>query len=87
MKNRSKRTVPVCIALAGGKAATLRVLLPGLTFAIFFVAVAPRPGPAQEAVWSVFKQKFMTSESRVVESVSLGLLSNCACLEWRRNRP
>lgn len=48
MKNRGKRTVPVCIALTGGKARTLRVLLTRLAFAIFFVAVAPRPGLAQE---------------------------------------
>jgi endoglucanase len=70
MKNRGKRTVPVCIALTGGKARTLHVLLSRLTFAIFFVAVAPRPGPAQEAVWSVFKQNFMTGEGRVVDDAN-----------------
>jgi endoglucanase len=70
MKNRGKRTVPVCIALTEAKARTLRVLLTRLTFAILFVAVTPRPGPAQEALWSVFKQSFMTSEGRVVDDAN-----------------
>jgi endoglucanase len=70
MKNRARRTVPVCVALAGGEAGTLRVLLSRLTVAIILVAVAPRLGPAQEAVWNIFKQKFITSEGRVVDNAN-----------------
>jgi len=65
-----QRVHSVCAALFGFKARAVRVLRLQLAFGVFLVAVGSRPVPAQEAIWTTFKEKFMTNEGRVVDDAN-----------------